>query len=76
MTRKIVAFGGRFTDMRAMLAAIAEDPDAIGFTGCVLRQEPDGPRHLRRVNFACSAAEVALAGLMLGDFALDNGEET
>lgn len=74
MTRKIVAFGGRFTDFRAMLAAIAEDPNAIGFVGCVLRAG-DEPRVLQRVSFAVTTAEVALASVMLADFALDSGEE-
>ena len=73
MSAKIVPFGGKFTDFRAMLAAIAEDKNAIGFVGCVLRLDETG-RHLRRVNFECTVAEAALAGAMMMQMALEDPE--
>lgn len=38
-THKIVAFNGKFTNLKAFLHHIAEDEDAIAFVGCVLRKD-------------------------------------
>ena len=73
---KIVPFGKGFSNLKAMLAALAEDEHAIGFVGCILRNENDGRGiALRRAHFGANLADVALASLMLGQMAVEDDDD-
>lgn len=65
---KIVPLRESFENMQALLARIAEDPDATGFAGCVLRKGGD---EMVVVTFDASRADIAFAALMLQQNAMD-----
>lgn len=62
---KIVAINGRFENMAAFLAHIAEDAAAVGFIGAVIRETSDGGIELCHANFKATREQSALAGAML-----------
>lgn len=51
---------GAFENMRAMLAHIAEDDNAVGFVGCVLRK--DGT--MQPIHFCATREHHAFAGAL------------
>lgn len=57
---KIEPLKPRFENMKALLARIAEDDEAIGFVGCVLRA--DGS--MVPVSFEIDRAQMAFAAAM------------
>ena len=60
--------GNSFQNMQALLARIAEDPEATGFAGVVLRKAGD---EMVVTTFNCTRAEVAFAAAMLTQNALE-----
>lgn len=68
---KIVPIRQNFENMQALLARIAEDDEANGFIGVVLRKDGD---EMVVVTFDATRAEVALAALMLQQNALEEEE--
>ncbi len=68
---RIVPIGKQFTNLRAFLAHIAEDENAVGFVGVIIRDDghPDG-RQLVKTNFGATTAETALASLIIARFAM------
>lgn len=68
MTHKIEPLRDSFENMQALLARIAEDPDAVGFAGVVFRK----PDSAVTISFNCSRAEVTFAAAMLQADALDS----
>lgn len=55
-------FRDHFESLPALLARIAEDKDACGFAGVVLRNDGD---EMVVTTFNASRAEIAMASLML-----------
>lgn len=68
---KIVPIRESFENMQALLARIAEDDDATGFVGVVLRKSGD---EMVVVTFDAIRAEIAFAALMLQQNALESGD--
>lgn len=64
---KIEPLKGSFENMRALLARIAEDEDAIGFAGVVFRR----PDSAVVVTFNCDRKEVAFASVMLSSTSME-----
>lgn len=61
MTHKIEPFRGHFENFQAMLARIAEDSEAVGMAACI--KYKDGS--MKPVNFEVTYAEIALAGAVM-----------
>ena len=61
---KIAAINGRFENMKAFLAHIAEDEGAIGFVGCVIRKDEASESILVPVNFEATRQQMAFAAAM------------
>ena len=69
---KIVPFNGRFDNMKAFLAHIAEDEMVAGFVGMVIYDD-EGTRFYKLATFDATCAEAAFASCILSDLAV-NGE--
>jgi hypothetical protein len=68
---KVVPFKGHFENFKALLARIAEDPGAVGFVGCILRDDGE----LRPVTFGVSTGETALTSVVLANLCISGSAE-
>lgn len=63
---KIISIKGKFENMKAFLAHIAEDEHAVGFVGCVLRKDPeDGGIVTIPVHHEATLEQTAFAAALL-----------
>lgn len=60
MANKIEPFKPHFENMQALLARIAEDEDAVGFVGCILRKNGS----LVPVSFDVTRDQMSFAAAM------------
>ena len=63
---KVVPLNGKFQNMQAFLAHIAEDSAAVGFTGAVRRVDPiTGLENFNMVSFEVTVRDMAYVGSAL-----------
>lgn len=58
---KIEPFRPHFENLQAMLARIAEDDQAVGFVGCVMKK--DGT--MTPIHYEATREQMAMAGAMM-----------
>jgi hypothetical protein len=60
---KIAPINGRFENMKAFLAHIAEDDKAVGFVGMVVRKVDDG-HDMVPIHFKATCEQMSFAAAM------------
>jgi len=61
---KIAAINGRFENLKAFLAHIAEDEAAVGFVGIVVRKASDGGHVMVPASFNATREQMSFAAAM------------
>lgn len=67
---KIVAIDGKFRNLKAFLAHIAEDETAVGFCGAIRRVRADGDYHFSIVSLDVTRRDLAYIGACLTEEAM------
>lgn len=62
---KIAAINGKFENMPAFLAHIAEDGQAYGFCGVIMRRAEDGGTEMVPVHFEATCEQMSFAAAMM-----------